>query len=65
MKLDMLPHDFIMIPSKSDPSVEHMVKIILNDVYSCDCKGYKYVGKCWHIEQAKKIIKKMEELEIE
>ena len=24
MKLDMLPHDFIMIPSKSDPSVEHM-----------------------------------------
>ena len=54
-----------MIPSKSDPSVEHMVKIILNDVYSCDCKGYKYVGKCWHIEQAKKIIKKMEELEIE
>ncbi len=42
-----IPIDFVDVPSKSDPDVTHKVKIMLDDTYSCDCKGYKYAGKCW------------------
>ena len=48
-----IPIDFVDVPSKSDPDVTHIVKIMMNDTYSCDCKGYKYAGKCWHITQVK------------
>ena len=48
-----IPIDFVEVPSKSDPSIIHKVKIMFGDTYSCDCKGYKYAGKCWHITQVK------------
>ena len=48
-----IPIDFVEVPSKSDPSIIHKVKRMLGDIYSCDCKGYKYAGKCWHITQVK------------
>ena len=48
-----IPIDFVDVPSKSDPDVTHKVKIMLDDTYSCDCKGYKYSNKCWHITQVK------------
>ena len=48
-----IPIDFVDVPSKSDPDVTHKVKIMMNDTYSCDCKGYKYSNKCWHITQVK------------
>jgi len=51
-----IPIDFVDVPSKSDPDVTHKVKIMMNDTYSCDCKGYKYAGKCWHITTVKEKI---------
>ena len=48
-----IPIDFVDVPSKSDPDVTHKVKIMMNDTYSCDCKGYKYASKCWHIDHVK------------
>ena len=48
-----IPIDFVDVPSKSDPDVTHKVKIMLDDTYSCDCKGYKYTSKCWHIDKVK------------
>ena len=57
-----IPIDFVDVPSKSDPDVTHKVKIMLDDTYSCDCKGYKYAGKCWHITQVKEK-KEKEQLE--
>ena len=57
-----IPIDFVDVPSKSDPNVTHKVKIMLDDTYSCDCKGYKYAGKCWHITQVKEK-KEKEQLE--
>ena len=57
-----IPIDFVDVQSKSDPDVTHKVKIMLDDTYSCDCKGYKYAGKCWHITQVKEK-KEKEQLE--
>ena len=57
-----IPVDFVDVQSKSDPDVTHKVKIMLDDTYSCDCKGYKYAGKCWHITQVKEK-KEKEQLE--
>ena len=57
-----IPIDFVEVPSKSDPSIIHKVKIMFGDTYSCDCKGYKYAGKCWHITQVKEK-KEKEQLE--
>ena len=57
-----IPIDFVDVPSKSDPDVTHKVKIMLDDTYSCDCKGYKYSNKCWHITQVKEK-KEKEQLE--
>ena len=57
-----IPIDFVDVPSKSDPNVTHKVKIMLDDTYSCDCKGYKYAGKCWHITTVKEK-KEKEQLE--
>ena len=57
-----IPIDFVDVPSKSDPDVTHKVKIMMNDTYSCDCKGYKYAGKCWHITTVKEK-KEKEQLE--
>ena len=57
-----IPVDFVDVQSKSDPDVTHKVKIMLGDTYSCDCKGYKYSNKCWHITQVKEKIEK-EQLE--
>ena len=37
------------IPSKSDPNLVHIVKLNTNDELSCDCKGFQYGGKCWHV----------------
>ena len=48
-----IPIDFVDVQSKSDPNITHKVKIMMNDTYSCDCKGYKYSNKCWHITQVK------------
>jgi len=53
-----IPIDFVDVPSKSDPNVTHKVKIMLDDTYSCDCKGYKYSNKCWHITQVKELREK-------
>ena len=53
-----IPIDFVDVPSKSDPDVTHKVKIMLDDTYSCDCKGYKYSNKCWHITQVKELREK-------
>ena len=58
-----IPIDFVDVPSKSDPDVTHRVKRILGDTYSCDCKGYKYAGKCWHITQVKEKKEKEQEKE--
>ena len=58
-----IPIDFVDVPSKSDPDVTHRVKRILGDIYSCDCKGYKYAGKCWHITQVKEKKEKEQEKE--
>ena len=57
-----IPIDFVNVQSKSDPDVTHRVKRMLGDIYSCDCKGYKYAGKCWHITQVKEK-KEKEQLE--
>ena len=57
-----IPIDFVDVQSKSDPDVTHRVKRMLGDTYSCDCKGYKYAGKCWHITQVKEK-KEKEQLE--
>ena len=56
-----IPIDFVDVPSKSDPDVTHKVKIMFGDTYSCDCKGYKYAGKCWHITQVKEKKEKEQE----
>ena len=56
-----IPIDFVDVPSKSDPDVTHKVKIMMNDTYSCDCKGYKYAGKCWHITTVKEKKEKQQE----
>ena len=58
-----IPIDFVDVPSKSDPDVTHRVKRMLGDTYSCDCKGYKYAGKCWHITQVKEKKEKEQEEE--
>ena len=58
-----IPVDFVDVPSKSDPDVTHRVKRMLGDIYSCDCKGYKYAGKCWHITQVKEKKEKEQEKE--
>ena len=58
-----IPIYFVDVPSKSDPDVTHRVKRILGDIYSCDCKGYKYAGKCWHITQEKEKKEKEQEEE--
>ena len=58
-----IPIDFVDVPSKSDPDVTHKVKIMLDDTYSCDCKGYKYTGKCWHITTVKDSREKQREKE--
>ena len=58
-----IPIDFVDVPSKSDPDVTHKVKIMLDDTYSCDCKGYKYSNKCWHITTVKDTREKQREKE--
>ena len=58
-----IPVDFVDVQSKSDPNVTHKVKIMLGDTYSCDCKGYKYSSKCWHITQVKEKKEKQQEKE--
>jgi len=50
---DVIEIKYVDVQSKSDPDVTHKVKIMFGDTYSCDCKGYKYAGKCWHITQVK------------
>ena len=58
-----IPIDFVNVQSKSDPDVTHRVKRMMGDTYSCDCKGYKYAGKCWHITQVKEKKEKEQEEE--
>ena len=36
---------------------------MFGDTYSCDCKGYKYAGKCWHITTVKDTREKQREKE--
>ena len=54
---------YVDVQSKSDPDVTHKVKIMFGDTYSCDCKGYKYSNKCWHITQVKEKKEKQQEKE--
>ena len=60
---DVIEIKYIDVQSKSDPDVTHKVKIMFGDTYSCDCKGYKYAGKCWHITQVKEKKEKEQEKE--
>ena len=57
-----IPMEVIKVKSATDSNVTYNVKIMFNDTYSCDCKGYKYAGKCWHITQVKEK-KEKEQLE--
>ena len=54
---------YVGVQSKSDPDVTHKVKIMFGDIYSCDCKGYKYSNKCWHVTQVKEKKEKQKEKE--
>ena len=49
----IIPMEIIKIKSATDPNVTYNVKIMFDDTYSCDCKGYKYASKCWHIDKVK------------
>ena len=60
---DVIEIKDIDVQSKSDPDVTHKVKIMFGDTYSCDCKGYKYASKCWHITQVKEKKEKEREKE--
>ena len=37
-----------ILPSKSDESKTHTVKII-NDEYDCDCLGFHHTLNCYHV----------------
>ena len=49
------------IPSKSRANLIHYTRLVIDPVdlkiknYSCDCEGFTFRGKCWHIETLKKI----------
>ena len=60
---DVIEIKYVDVQSKSDPDVTHKVKIMFGDTYSCDCKGYKYASKCWHITQVKEKKEKQREKE--
>jgi hypothetical protein len=60
---DVIEIKYVDVQSKSDPDVTHKVKIMFGDTYSCDCKGYKYSNKCWHITQVKEKKEKEQEKE--
>ena len=60
---DVIEIKYVDVQSKSDPDVTHKVKIMFGDTYSCDCKGYKYASKCWHITQVKEKKEKEREKE--
>ena len=60
---DVIEIKYVDVQSKSDPDVTHKVKIMFGDTYSCDCKGYKYSNKCWHITQVKEKKEKQQEKE--
>jgi len=48
-----IPMEVIKVKSATDSNVTYNVKIMFNDTYSCDCKGYKFANKCWHIDHVK------------
>jgi hypothetical protein len=49
------------IPSKSRPGLLHYTRIILDPdtlktiKATCDCEGWTYRGKCWHIKVLEQI----------
>ena len=50
------------VQSRSDPGIEHIVSYHNNletdEIFvECDCKGYQYNHKCWHIEKIRNELK--------
>ena len=50
------------VQSRSDPGIEHTVSYHNNletdEIFvECDCKGYQYNHKCWHIEKIRNELK--------
>ena len=50
------------VQSRSDPGIEHTVSyhnnLETNEIFvECDCKGYQYNHKCWHIEKIRNELK--------
>jgi len=49
------------IPSKSRKGLTHYTRLVIDPIdftvtnYSCDCEGFTFRGKCWHIETLKKL----------
>ena len=53
---------FYKVQSKSDPSIEHTVycnqNLETDEIFvECDCKGYQYNHKCWHVEKIRNELK--------
>jgi hypothetical protein len=49
------------IKSKSRPGLIHHTYIVVRDDYyvswGCDCEGYRFHKKCWHLNYANEFIK--------
>jgi hypothetical protein len=47
------------IPSKSRANITHYTRLVIDPVdfkitkATCDCEGYTFKGKCWHIDTLK------------
>lgn len=45
------------IESKTNSTTRHrVVHDIIDDKYACDCKGYRYGNKCYHLQEIKDYI---------
>ena len=45
------------VPSKTDTHTKHVVMRREDGRFVCDCLGYTYRRKCWHIDRIMDIIK--------
>ena len=41
------------VPSKSEPGKFHIVRILIDGSFSCDCEAWSFHRECSHIRKAK------------
>jgi len=46
---------FIEVPSATNPGISYKVRKEPGGTLSCECKGFRYRGDCWHVQAVKEL----------